>query len=275
MVVQSLICFLLLISIFVHVLANEGVIFSATTLNYLNNCTIIKLCKNKVSVIVYLPMKNITEQKIVSNYGCPTIIYLPYTSPDKIQEPTVTSISKVKPRAFDRTLIHARAFKIRSIRSCPFDQTLYLDNDIDIVDLKKVLDWFDIMKSKKNVISMKNDNTVHPGHQYKVGHHVHERNSGVMYLMCKSPIVKQMLEHWEYAYFNHAAFDHHDQGPLIVTLDKYYEHRESILDLPEHYNCRYNLYKVKRSSCYINHVHETHDGMPLDPNIVGPRNCTL
>lgn len=276
--IHGLSWFILLASIFVQVLTDgdtEGVIFSATTLNYLNNCTIIKLCENKVPVIVYLPMDNISQQKIISTYGCPKIIYLPYVSPAKIQKPTITSISRVKPREFEHVLVHARAFKIRSIKQCPFTQTLYLDNDIDIVDLGKVLDWFDVLKSKKTVISLKNDHTVHHGHDYNVRHTVHERNSGVMYLMCKSSLVEQILEHWEYAYFHHAAFDHHDQGPLIVTLSKYYEHHESILDLPENYNCRYDLYEVKRSTCYINHVHETHYRKRLDPKIVGPRNCIL
>jgi len=266
---------LVILVYFKVVSTSTGVIFSATSLQYLNNCTIIKLCENNVSVIIYLPVFNVSNKIIISTYGCPKIIYLPYVSPVEVHEPKITSISDVKRRPFDHKLVHARAFKIRSIRQCPFDETLYLDNDLNIVDLKKVVDWFGVMKANNSHMSLKNDHTVHPGHDYKVHHTIKERNTGVMYLMCNAKLVLEMLEKWEYAYYHDGAFDYHDQGPLITVLDTFYTYHEYLLDLPENYNCRYNLYEVNRASCYINHVHETHNGKPLDPEIVGPRNCFL
>jgi len=252
-----------------------GVIFSATSLHYLNNCTIIKLCDSSIPVIVYLPKDKIQQQIIDNKYGCPVIIYLPFVSPRDIKEPIVTSTSKRSTRKFDKGLIHARAFKIRSIKRCPFDQTLYLDNDLTIVNLEKVMSWFKVMSDRKKIISMKNDQYVQKGHDYRLQHNIYERNTGVMYIMCNSNIAVEMLFDWEYTYFHDAAFDHHDQGPMIVTLSRFYQYLGQVLDLPENYNCRYDLYFVKRESCYINHVHKTHYGKRVDPKIVGPRNCTL
>ena len=148
-----------------------------------------------------------------------------------------------------------------------------------------MLDWFTVMEQSKKWISMKNDHAIHKGHFYHLQHGIisrhgqhtiNERNTGIMYLMCDRPIILDVLAQWEYAYFNNATFDYHDQGPWITVLDKYHKFGDRIIDLPEIYNCRYDLFRVqKRSSCYVNHVNETHYGKPMVPKIVGPRNCTL
>jgi len=222
---------------------------------------------------------------IESTYGCPQIIYVPFVSVNNVQVPKASSVSTEPMRDFDPKLVHARSFKIRSIQHCPFKQTLYLDNDINIVNVEKVLDWFTVMEQSKKCISMKNDHAIHKGHFYHLQHGIisrhgqhtiHERNTGIMYLMCDRPIILDVLAQWEYAYFNNATFDYHDQGPWITVLDKYHKFGDRIIDLPEIYNCRYDLFRVQnRSSCYLNHVKETHYGKPIDPEIVGPRNCSL
>ena len=252
------------------VILNEtGVIFSATTPDLLNNCLINTLCHHNIPVIIYLPVStqrtnNFSYVASTLTSECPTVVHLSNHQLDLDHFPPITAKTthanlEQARQTINTTyaqMIYARSFKIKSIRHCPFQNTLYLDNDLDVLDLNRTMDYFNIMIQVNKSLSLHNDKVVHTGHHYKsVSDSITERNAGVIYMDCKNKFVRSILDQWEEAYFHHATFDYHDQGPFRVALHHHLRHLTNLLlDLPEEYNCRYKLSEVPRNACIINHI---------------------
>ena len=133
------------------------------------------------------------------------------------------------------------------------------------------------MMERNKSLSLRNDKVVHTGHHYeRVSINITERNTGVIYMDCRNKFVRYILDRWEVAYFHNASFDYHDQGPFRVALHRHLRHLTMILlDLPEKYNCRYELSEVQRDACIINHVKPFYKGVLFTKTSIQERNCTM
>jgi hypothetical protein len=272
------------------ILNGTGVIFSATAPALLNTCLINTLCRYSIPVIIYLPISTrrtnnfsaVRTSTLTSE--CPTVVHLS-TSLQLKHFPHITAKTtharlKRARQTINTTnadVIYARSFKIKSIKHCPFQNTLYLDNDIDILDLNRTMDYFNIMMQLNKSLSLRNDKVVHAGHHYEsVSINITERNAGVIYMDCRNKFVRYILDRWEVAYFHNATFDYHDQGPFRVALHRHLRYlTKLLLDLPEEYNCRYELSEVQRNACIINHVKPFYKGVLFNQTFIQKRTCAV
>lgn len=271
------------------ILNGTGVIFSATSPALLNNCLINTLCHHNIPVIIYLPLSTLRMNNNFSSTlstlasECPRVVYLSNLQLKHYPHITAKTTHARMKRArqtintTNAEVIYARSFKIKSIRHCPFQNTLYLDNDLDIVDLNRTMDYFNIMMRVDKSLSLRNDNVVHTGHHYEsVSINITERNAGVIYMNCRNKLVRYILDRWEVAYFHDASFDYHDQGPFRVALHRHLRHlTKLLLDLPEEYNCRYELSEVQRDACIINHVKPFYKGVLFNQTFIQKRTCAM
>mmetsp|Transcript_9230 Transcript_9230/g.19960 ORF Transcript_9230/g.19960 Transcript_9230/m.19960 type:complete len:307 (-) Transcript_9230:177-1097(-) len=137
----------------------------------------------------------------------------------------------------DKKISGFRKFKIGAIQTCPYPETLYIDNDIYMMDAHAVLTWFDQMNSTAFVGARSNpagsaggtdgeDADIVPADFMMV-------NAGVLFLRC--PAAQGLLDRWAELYESRTNPNGKDQRSFRAAL---YPHREHLQMLPRKFNCR-------------------------------------
>jgi hypothetical protein len=128
----------------------------------------------------------------------------------------------------DSSLWRFRLSKVRAVASCPFAETLYLDNDIRLWNATRALGWFDSMNASVLVSGLAAPVPVPRGHETsQVPLNFPEVNGGTLY--CRCPAAKPIFRLWEHGMHSDTSKDGHDQMALRLAL---WAHREQFQLLP-------------------------------------------
>jgi hypothetical protein len=163
-----------------------------------------------------------------------------------------------------RFLWTARVFKIAAVQSCPYAETLYLDNDAAVQNASQSLAWFDRM-GRRAVLS---------GRQFGpsrlatrttlVPDNFREIQSGVLYVRC--PAAQPLLQRWRELYQSKAnqQLVSNDQFTLrIAVYEMGREDSTRFAGLPARYHCRPEA--RLNGSCVVVHDHVSKGGVCVSP----------
>jgi hypothetical protein len=194
------------------------------------HCLLQDLCKAGISAQVQLPNMTLRDKLLPPNCTSVDFALLPLKEPRR-------------PGAYG-----ARIDRVSAVHTCPFAETLALDNDIHILNASRVLGWFDHLKSSTSISGIRAPVGVPKGHETKrVPSSFGEINGGVLFLRC--PRVQPILDSWLSELQHKTSKDGHDQMPLRISV---YKHRGSFEYAPANVMCR----TVWKSSCALVHDHD-------------------
>lgn len=150
-----------------------------------------------------------------------------------------------------RKIREYRRFKVSVLeRFCPFDETIYVDNDISIRDATAVFDkGFGGMPASVAVGVTIAGMCVPPGHELPdVPPDFCERQGGVLFLRC--PTSRPLMHEWLTTFDDYPSNDGHDQPALRrVVFNAPHAFHEVPRDI---FNCRHPC-KKSSSRCLIYH----------------------